>query len=56
MKLYTEELDWDFAMLWEAKANEKKEIHNEPKWKWHSENYSWFTNEIAYWMPIPEIV
>lgn len=34
MKLYTKELDWDFAMFWEAKANEKKEIHNEPKWKW----------------------
>lgn len=24
--------------------------------KWHSENYSWFTREINYWMPIPEIV
>jgi len=37
MKIHTEELDfWDFAMLWEAEANEKKEIHNEPKWKWDS--------------------
>ena len=29
------------------------------KWhddKWHSENYSWFTSEVLYWMPIPEIV
>ena len=29
------------------------------KWhddKWHSENYSWFTREVNYWMPIPEIV
>ena len=27
------------------------------KWhddKWHSENYSWFTCEVAYWMSIPE--
>ena len=24
--------------------------------KWHSENHSWFTCEVAYWMPIPEIV
>ena len=24
--------------------------------KWHSENHSWFTREIQYWMPIPEIV
>ena len=23
---------------------------------WHSENYSWFTSEVNYWMPIPEIV
>lgn len=28
------ELNWDFARLWEANANEKKQIHNEPKWKW----------------------
>ena len=28
------------------------------KWhddKWHSENYSWFTCKITYWMPIPKI-
>ena len=24
--------------------------------KWHSENHSWFTCEVAIWMPIPEIV
>ena len=23
---------------------------------WHSENHTWFTHEVAYWMPIPEIV
>ena len=23
---------------------------------WHSENHSWFTREVNYWMPIPEIV
>jgi len=23
---------------------------------WHSENYTWFTSEVLYWMPIPEIV
>ena len=23
---------------------------------WYSENHSWFTHEIRYWMPIPEIV
>ena len=23
---------------------------------WHSENHSWFTCEVNYWMPIPEIV
>ena len=23
---------------------------------WYSENYSWFTSEVNYWMPIPEIV
>lgn len=28
------ELNWENARLWEANANEKKEIHNEPKWKW----------------------
>ena len=22
---------------------------------WYSENHSWFTREVAYWMPIPEI-
>jgi hypothetical protein len=24
--------------------------------KWHSENHSWFSSEVLYWMPIPEIV
>ncbi len=24
--------------------------------KWYSENHSWFTSEVLYWMPIPEIV
>ena len=24
--------------------------------KWHSENHTWFTREVRYWMPIPEIV
>ena len=28
------ELNWENARLWEANANEKKGIHNEPKWKW----------------------
>jgi hypothetical protein len=23
---------------------------------WYSENHSWFTREVNYWMPIPEIV
>lgn len=23
--------------------------------KWHSEHYFWFTNEVTYWMSIPEI-
>ena len=23
---------------------------------WHNENYTWFTSEVTYWMPIPEIV
>jgi hypothetical protein len=23
---------------------------------WYSENHSWFTSEVLYWMPIPEIV
>ena len=23
---------------------------------WYSENHCWFTHEVAYWMPIPEIV
>jgi hypothetical protein len=22
---------------------------------WYSENHSWFTSEVNYWMPIPEI-
>jgi hypothetical protein len=24
--------------------------------RWYSENHYWFTHEINYWMPIPEIV
>lgn len=24
--------------------------------RWYSENHSWFTREVNYWMPIPEIV
>ena len=23
---------------------------------WHSENHSWWSQEVAYWMHIPEIV
>jgi hypothetical protein len=23
---------------------------------WYSENHSWFTHEVLYYMPIPEIV
>ena len=23
---------------------------------WYSENHCWFTSEVNYWMPIPEIV
>ena len=23
---------------------------------WFSENHAWFTGEVNYWMPIPEIV
>ena len=23
---------------------------------WYSENHSWFSSEVNYWMPIPEIV
>ena len=23
---------------------------------WFSENHGWFTSEVNYWMPIPEIV
>ena len=23
---------------------------------WQSENHAWFTSEVNYWMPIPEIV
>ena len=23
---------------------------------WYSENHSWFTSEVNYWMAIPEIV
>jgi hypothetical protein len=23
---------------------------------WCSENHTWFTHEVNYWMPIPEIV
>ena len=28
------ELNWDNAKLWQEKANEKKEVFNEPKWAW----------------------
>ena len=31
-------------------------FHSGNKWnddKWHSENYSWFTSEVLYWMPLP---
>ena len=28
------ELNWDNAKAWEEKANEKKEIYDEPKWSW----------------------
>jgi hypothetical protein len=28
------ELNWDNAKAWEEKANEKKEIFDEPKWSW----------------------
>ena len=28
------ELNWKNANDWEEKANEKKEVYNEPKWKW----------------------
>jgi len=34
-------------------------FHSGNKWNddtWHSEIYSWFTREVNYWMPIPEIV
>ena len=24
--------------------------------KWYCEEHSWFTHEVNYWMPIPEIV
>jgi len=24
--------------------------------RWYSESHSWFTSEVNYWMPIPEIV
>jgi hypothetical protein len=24
--------------------------------RWYSENHYWFTGEVNYWMPIPEIV
>lgn len=27
-------LNWDDAYAWQEKANEKKEIINEPKWSW----------------------
>ena len=23
---------------------------------WYSENHAWFTSEVLYWMPIPEII
>ena len=28
------ELNWDNAKAWQENANEKKEIHDEPKWEW----------------------
>lgn len=28
------ELTWENARAWQAAANEKKEIHDEPEWKW----------------------
>jgi len=28
------ELNWENARVWEEKANEKKEIYDEPKWSW----------------------
>lgn len=28
------ELNWDNAKLWQEQVNEKKEIHDEPKWSW----------------------
>lgn len=28
------ELNWDNAKAWQENANEKKEIHDEPKWGW----------------------
>lgn len=28
------ELNWDNANAWKEKANEKKEIFDEPKWSW----------------------
>ena len=28
------ELNWDNAKAWEEKANEEKEIYNQPKWRW----------------------
>jgi len=28
------ELNWENARDWQEKANEKKEIHDEPKWSW----------------------
>ena len=28
------ELNWDNAKLWQEKVNEKKEIYDEPKWRW----------------------
>jgi hypothetical protein len=28
------ELNWENAKAWEEKANEKKEIYDEPKWSW----------------------
>lgn len=28
------ELNWENAKVWQEKANEKKEIYDEPKWEW----------------------
>lgn len=30
------EINWENAKAWQEKANEKKEIYDEPKWSWDS--------------------